>query len=96
MNGPYWTLIFVLALVTFSIRVAGLLVGDRMKASRHAWILDDLPGLIVVSLVATSLAGQPVETWVAAMIALGIAIATNHVIATMCAGVAIYAAFNLI
>lgn len=53
-------------------------------------VLDDLPGLIVVSLVASSLAGQPLGTWIAAAIALAIAYATNHVILTMCVGVAAY------
>jgi hypothetical protein len=54
-------------------------------------VLDDLPGLIVVSLVAASLAGQPLQTWVAAGAALGAAVLTNHVIATMVVGVVAFA-----
>lgn len=91
MSGTYWALIGLLAVAAFSIRVAGLLGGVRIRASRHAWMLDELPGLIVVSLVASSLAGQPLPTWIAAGVALGAAIMTNHVIATMAVGVAAYA-----
>ncbi|WP_298921170.1 AzlD domain-containing protein [uncultured Roseobacter sp.] len=84
-------LIAVLAVAAFSIRVLGLVAGDAIRSSRYSWILDDLPGLIVVSLVASSLAGQSIGTWVAAAVALFVAYLTNHVIWTMCIGVAAYA-----
>jgi len=90
MTFPFWMLIGVLAVAAFSIRVLGLFAGDTIRASKFAWMLDDLPGLIVVSLVASSLAGQSVGTWIAAAIALTVAYATNHVILTMCFGVAAY------
>ncbi|TLP61391.1 branched-chain amino acid transporter [Parasedimentitalea maritima] len=91
MTFPFWMLIAVLAVAAFSIRVLGLLAGESIKSSRHSWMLDDLPGLIVVSLVASSLAGQPIGTWLAAGVAFFVAYLTNHVIWTMCAGVAAYA-----
>lgn len=91
MTFPFWMLIAVLAAAALSIRVLGLVAGDAIKVSRYSWILDDLPGLIVVSLVASSLAGQPMGMWVAAAVALFIASITNHVIWTMCVGVAAYA-----
>ena len=91
MTLTLWMLIIVLAVAAFSIRVLGLLAGDAIKSSRHSWVLDELPGLIVVSLVASSLAGQSVGTWLAAAVALVVAYATNHVIFTMVFGVAIYA-----
>lgn len=90
MTVPFWMLIGVLALAAFSIRVLGLFAGDAIKSSRLSWMLDDLPGLIVVSLVAASLAGQSIGTWIAAGAALAVAYVTNHVIATMCVGVAAY------
>jgi uncharacterized membrane protein len=91
MTFPFWMLIAVLAVAAFSIRVLGLVAGDAIRSSRYSWILDDLPGLIVVSLVASSLAGQSIGTWVAAAVALFVAYLTNHVIWTMCIGVATYA-----
>lgn len=87
MTLPFWMLIVVLAIAAFSIRVLGLFAGDAIRASKYAWVLDDLPGLIVVSLVASSLAGQSAGTWIAATIALLVAWLTNHVILTMCIGV---------
>jgi len=94
MSGSHWILILTLAVAAFSIRVIGLFTGDRIRASRHAWMLDDLPGLIVVSLVAASLAGQPWQTWIAAGVALAAAWWTNHVIATMCVGMLAFAALG--
>lgn len=90
MTFSFWMLIGVLAIAAFSIRVLGLFAGDAIKASRFAWMLDDVPGLIVVSLVASSLAGQSTGTWIAAAVALAVAYASNHVILTMCVGVAAY------
>ena len=91
MTFPFWMLIAVLAVAAFSIRVLGLMAGAAIKSSKYAWILDELPGLIVVSLVASSLAGQSGGTWLAAAAALFVAYKTNHVIWTMCSGVAVYA-----
>lgn len=90
MTFPYWMLIVVLAVAAFSIRVLGLFAGDAIKSSRFAWMLDDLPGLIIVSLVASSLAGQSIGTWIAAAAALAVAYFSNHVILTMCVGVVAY------
>ncbi len=90
MTSPFWLLILILAAAAFAIRVLGLFAGDAIKSSRFSWMLEDLPGLIVVSLVASSLAGQSVGTWIAAGIALAVAYVTNHVILTMCIGVACF------
>lgn len=83
-------LIVVLAVAAFSIRLLGLFAGDAIKSSRFAWMLDDLPGLIIVSLVASSLAEQSIGTWIAAAAALAVAYFSNHVILTMCVGVVVY------
>lgn len=90
MTFPYWSLIVVLAVTTFSIKVLGLFAGDAIKSSKFAWMLNDLPGLIIVSLVASSLAGQSIGTWIAAVAALAVAYFSNHVIVTMGAGVITY------
>ena len=91
MTGAHWVVIGILALAAFSIRIVGLIAGGRIRSSRYAWVLDELPGLIVISLIAASLAGQPMQTWSAAGAALVAAILTNHVIATMVVGVMAYA-----
>ncbi|XDA98746.1 AzlD domain-containing protein [Sulfitobacter sp. LCG007] len=91
MSVAHWAVIGLLAAGAFAIRIAGLVAGRRIRASRWAWILTELPGLIVVSLVASSLIGQPLVTWLAAGVALAVALLTNHVIATMTLGVMAYA-----
>lgn len=96
MSGDHWAVIAILAVAAFSIRVLGLVAGGRIRASRYAWMLDELPGLIVVSLVASSLVGHPFQTWFAAVVALCVAILTNHVIATMIVGVAAFAAITFL
>lgn len=90
MSGAHWAVLGLLALATFAIRFAGLIAGDRIRTSRHAWLLEDLPGLIVVSLVVSSVAGQPFHYWIAAGLALGIATATNNLIVTMAGGLLVY------
>ncbi len=90
MSFSYWMLIIVLAVTAFSIRALGLFAGDTIRTSRFSWVLDELPGLIIVSLVASSLAGQPIGVWLAAAAALLTAYFANHVILTMCVGVTAY------
>jgi uncharacterized membrane protein len=87
MTGAQWALIAALALGTFALRVAGLLVGDAIerRPALHA-ILRDLPGCLVVVLVAASLAGEALAAWLAAAVALGVAAWTNHVVTTMVLG----------
>jgi len=95
MPNEYWILVLTLSIAAFFIRFLGLLAGDRIRSSQFSWILDELPGLIIVSLVAASLMGQSAETWCAASIALLAAILTNHVIVTMGIGVIAFASFSL-
>lgn len=92
MTGSQWALIATLAMGTFAIRYTGLLAGDaieRRPALRK--ILQDLPGCLVVSLVASSLAGTEPVVWLAAAAALAVAAWTNHVIATMVVGTLAFA-----
>ncbi|MEM6890500.1 MAG: AzlD domain-containing protein [Pseudomonadota bacterium] len=87
-------MIGILAVAAFSIRILGLVAGGRIRASRYAWVLDELPGLIVLSLVASSLAGQPTQVWFAAIVAVCVALLTNHLISTMIVGVVAFAAIT--
>jgi branched-subunit amino acid transport protein len=51
--------------------------------------------LIIVSLVAASLSGEPLQTWLAALAALLVAVLTNHVVVTMGIGVLVFAFLSL-
>ncbi|APG48927.1 AzlD domain-containing protein [Phaeobacter porticola] len=96
MTYEQWGMILALAVAAFGIRLLGLVAGDRLQQSRFASLLTELPGLIVISLVAASLANQPPLTWGAAVIALGIALLTNDVIWTMIGGVLGYAVLSYV
>ena len=88
MTTAQWLLIGLLAAGTFAIRLTGLLVGDaveRRPALRA--VLRDLPGCLVVALVASSLASASPQAWIAAAVALSVAAWSNHVILTMVIGV---------
>ena len=91
MSGADWIFVGALAAAAIGLRLAGLLAGARLARSRLAPVLDEMPGLILVSLVASALAGAPPHAWAAAGVALGAAILSRDVLVTMVAGVAAYA-----
>ncbi|MBK1625198.1 AzlD domain-containing protein [Afifella marina] len=96
MSLSQWLLIAGLAAATFATRLLGYLAGDRLRQSRFAFVLEDLPGLIVVALVASSLAGTEPKTWIAAALAVAIAWVSNNVVVTMSAGLAAYLALGVV
>lgn len=89
MTVTEWLLILALAASTYSVRVIGLFAGQ--KITNHALLkkaLETLPGCLLVALIASSLADADSMTWIAASIALIVAILSNHVILTMILGFA--------
>lgn len=87
MTQSQWMLILLLALAAYGIRLLGLLAGQAIRGNaRLSPLLDDLPGCLVVGLVAASLAGQPLPTWIAGAIALFVAMLSNNVVVTMIVG----------
>lgn len=89
MTSEQWLLIIILGLGAYGIRFLGLIGGNAINANpKFKRILDNLPGCLVVALVASSLADAEPITWLAATIALAAAIITNHVVLTMLIGFA--------
>lgn len=91
MTTNQWMLILLLGLAAYGIRLLGLLGGQAIRGNtRLAPILEDLPGCLVVGLVAASLADQPSETWAVTWAAAGIAVmaavVSNNVVVTMVVG----------
>jgi uncharacterized membrane protein len=84
-----WLLIIALAVATFAIRLAGILLGQRLPTS-GAWAraLNALPGCLLVSLVAVALMSGGPKEWAAAAVAIAAAIATRSLPLTMAAGIA--------
>jgi|3_EtaG_2_1085321.scaffolds.fasta_scaffold09295_2 uncharacterized membrane protein len=89
MTLDHWLLIAFLAVGAYGLRLAGLIGGQAiLRNERLKTLLDDLPGCLIVALVATSLADASPLTWIAAAFALVVAILTNNVVITMALGFA--------
>lgn len=89
MNNEQWILIISLGVGAYAIRFLGLIAGNAINDNlRFKTILDKLPACLVVALVASSLANADPITWLAAIIALIVAILSNHVVLTMTIGFA--------
>ena len=89
MTHDHWLLILILAVGTYSLRLIGLYGGQRMiRNERLKNLLADLPGCLIVALVAASLGNADPITWIAAAIALFVAIITRNVVITMALGFA--------
>ncbi|MFT4959389.1 MAG: branched-subunit amino acid transport protein [Paracoccaceae bacterium] len=87
MTPNQWMLILFLGLAAYGIRILGLLGGQAIRNNaRLRPLLEDLPGCLVVGLIAASLANQPLTTWVAAGIAVLVAVWSNNVVVTMVFG----------
>ena len=88
MTEP-WLVIVGLAVATFAIRLSGILLGQRIPRD-GAWAraLNALPGSLLISLVSVALLSGGPKEWVAAAIAVGVAIVTRSLPLTMAAGIA--------
>ena len=85
-----WLVILGLAVATFTIRLSGVLLGERLPTT-GPWArgLQALPGCLIVSLVTVLLlCGGPAE-WIAGCVALGVAIVTRNLPVTMVAGIGV-------
>lgn len=84
MTDAQWLLIAILAFGAYSIRLIGLVGGQLFSENaRLRKFLDDLPGCLIVALIASSLSEADVLTWTAASIAFIVAIISNNVVTTM-------------
>lgn len=90
-----WLVITGLALGTFAIRCAGVLLGHSLPVhGGWARALRALPGCLIVSLVAVLLlSGGPFE-WVAGLAAAIVALLTRNLPLTMLAGIGCVAALR--
>ena len=77
-----------LAMATISIRLLGIAVGQNLPQT-GAWAraLKSLPGCLIVALVAVMLLSQGLLEWMAAILALGVAVLTRSLPLTMVAGI---------
>jgi uncharacterized membrane protein len=84
-----WLVIAGLAVATFAIRLSGALLGQRIpNVGGWARALDALPGCLLVSLVSVALLSGGPKEWIAAAVAIAVAIVTRNLPLTMAAGIA--------
>lgn len=84
-----WRLILALAIVTYAIRLSGVLLGQRIPTTGGwARALNALPGCLIVSLVSVSLLTGGPYTWGAGGVAAATAILTRNLPVTMASGIA--------
>lgn len=92
-----WFVIAALAVCTFSIRLGGVLLGQRLPTT-GAWsrALNALPGCLIIALVSTLVLSGGINEWVASALALGVALITRNLPLTMAIGIfTVYVLRNL-
>ena len=84
-----WFPLGALALITFSLRLAGAMLGRRIP-TRGAWARATraLPGSLIVALVAVGLVSGGVREWLAGLASALVALASRSLPLTMAAGIA--------
>ncbi len=84
-----WLVILGLTAATFAIRLAGVLLGQRIPQT-GGWArgLKALPGSLIVALVSVGLLQGGPQEWLAGALALATAIATRNLPVTMAVGIA--------
>jgi len=77
-----------LAIATISIRLFGIAIGQRLPQS-GVWArgLKSLPGCLIVALISVMLLSKGALEWIAAALALLVAIITRSLPLTMIAGI---------
>lgn len=83
-----WFVIIVLAVATFSIRLGGILLGQRLPTTGPwARALNALPGCLIISLVSVLVLSGGVNEWIAGGVSLLVALVTRNLPLTMVAGI---------
>ncbi|MBT8344948.1 MAG: AzlD domain-containing protein [Desulfofustis sp.] len=88
-----WLTIIGAALVTYSLRVGGLLLAGRLpKTGRFKRFMDALPGTILLSLIVPAAIGAGPIGWVATFFTGLCSLKTGNVFLSMVVGILIVAA----
>ncbi len=80
------------ALATYSLRIGGLLLSERLPSTgRFRVFMDALPGTLLLSLIAPGIASSGISGGVAAVFTAGLTYKTGNVFLSMIVGVGIVA-----
>lgn len=87
-----WVIIFCAALVTYSLRLSGLLLAGRLpKTGRFKKFMDALPGTILLSLIIPAAIGAGPIGWLATALTGICSLKTGNVFVSMLVGIVIVA-----
>jgi len=87
-----WLTIFCAALVTYSLRLSGLLLAGRLpKTGRFKTFMDALPGTILLSLIIPAAIGAGPVGWLATAMTGLCSLKTGNVFVSMLVGIVIVA-----
>ena len=88
-----WLTILSAALVTYSLRLSGLLLAGRLpKTGRFKKFMDALPGTILLSLIVPAAIGAGPVGWLATALTGLCSLKTGNVFVSMLVGIAVVAA----
>ena len=91
-NGRVLLVIFLAALVTYGLRLGGLVLAGRLpKTGRFRIFMDALPGTILLSLIVPAALAAGFWGWVATVATALCSLKTGNVFISMLLGVAIVA-----
>ena len=91
-SGSVLLVIFLAALVTYGLRLGGLLLAGRLpKTGRFRLFMDALPGTILLSLIGPATLAAGFWGWVATVATALCSLKTGNVLISMVLGVAIVA-----
>jgi len=83
-----WLVIVFLAVATFSIRLGGILLGQKLPhTGPWARALNALPGCLIIALVSMLIFSGGLHEWIAGTVALLAALFTRNLPLTMFAGI---------
>ena len=87
-----WLTILSAALVTYSLRLSGLLLAGRLpKTGRFKKFMDALPGTILLSLIVPAAIGAGPVGWLATALTGLCSLKTGNVFVSMLVGIAVVA-----
>jgi uncharacterized membrane protein len=91
-QGAVFLTIFLAAIVTYGLRVGGLLLAERFpKTGRFKKFMDALPGTILLSLIVPGVFSAGIWGWIATACSALCSLKTGNVFASMTLGVGIVA-----
>lgn len=97
INADVLIVSLAMGVLTYGLRLGGLLLGDRLpREGRWAYVMDRLPAVIVVSIVAVGFLNAGWRGWLAGALTIALSFCTRGLLIPMGGGVALIALLRLL